>query len=1330
MKMEYSKLFHYYSDLANKFNIFRIRCTLSPSNRSTTVFSHNKHLYFVRQTLKQLELQLKDCLLPEQFRLRQRLKREQKSSTPKTFTKLQQDIARSIRTRQARLQHLPKPEYPENLPVSERREEIIAAISDHQVIIICGETGSGKTTQLPKMCLDLGLGVNGYIGHTQPRRLAAQSVAKRIAEELKSEQAAGYKIRFHDKTHANTYIKVMTDGILLAEIQEDRFLTQYDTLIIDEAHERSLNIDFLLGYLKWLLPRRKDLKLIITSATIDPEKFSTHFNDAPIIEVSGRTYPVEIRYRPLVSETEDRDDRDMFQGIVDAVDELKRESRGDILIFFSGEREIRDAADILRKQNYTATEILPLFARLSSQEQYRIFQAHREQRIILSTNVAETSLTVPGIKYVIDTGQVRISRYSWRARIQRLPIERTSQASANQRSGRCGRTSDGIAIRLYSEADFLARPAFTDPEILRTNLASVILQMTHMRLGDIAAFPFIEPPDSRQIKDGFKLLYEIQAVDKQHRLSNMGRHIARIPIDPRLARMLIEATTLKSLESVLIIVSALSIQDPRERPLEKQQAADEKHSRFKDKHSDFIGYINLWNYFQEQRAALSQNKLRKLCKKEFISYIRMREWQDIRDQIARQLDTPQTESWKVNEDAIHKSLLTGLLGNIGFKDEDRLYLGAHQKKFTLFPGSVLHKKPPKWILAAELVETSKLFARTVARIQPEWIEHSAKHLIKRHYSEPHWEKRSAQVGAYERITLYGITIHARRKINYGPIDPKTSRELFIRHALIYGEYQTNAKFFQHNRKLIRSIENLEAKSRRRDILVDEEVLYDFYDRIIPDTIYNGKTFEKWRKVQEKQHADALFYKAEDLFQRDTKHIGSTAFPDKLSYGGVNLPLQYHFEPGHEHDGITCRIPHILLSPIQPALFEYLVPGMLEEKITAIIRALPKQTRKQFVPAPEYAKACVETINRSDTTPLLSALNHQLLRMTGSTISQEEWDSLTLPDHLTMRFDIIDEKGNTLKTGRDLVKLKGDVKHKTVESFQKIKTHSLEQQGLTDWSFDDLPEYITVNNHGIHVRAYPAIVAKKDAVDIQLFDNPVNSQMAHKKGLRKLFQLQTTEQLRQLKKYISQQQKLCLWYSATGKCDELQRALIEASYDHTFLGDALPRTKSDFQKSLSKHQHNLLETGKTLCHLLDPVLASHFEIHKQLKGNIKVNWLEALNDMHEQMQHLIYPGFLASLDMEQLRILPKYLKGVLRRLEKLKESESRDRGLRLQILPLWERYTMEIKKGTATQKLSKKDLATYRWMVEEFRISLFAQELGTQYRVSAKRLNTFWQEHSM
>ncbi|CAA6821216.1 MAG: ATP-dependent RNA helicase HrpA (EC [uncultured Thiotrichaceae bacterium] len=1283
----------------------------------------------MRQTLKQLEEQLKNCLFPEQFRFRQRLIREKKSSTPKTLAKLQHDIERSIKTRQSRLQHLPTPDYPENLPVSERREEIITAIKENQVVIICGETGSGKTTQLPKMCLELGLGLNGYIGHTQPRRLAAQSVAKRIAEELKSEQAAGYKIRFHDKTHANSYIKVMTDGILLAEVQEDRFLTQYDTLIIDEAHERSLNIDFLLGYLKWLLPRRKDLKLIITSATIDPEKFSKHFNDAPIIEVSGRTYPVEIRYRPLVSETEEQDDRDIFQGIVDAVDELKRESRGDILIFFSGEREIRDAADMLRKQNYAATEILPLFARLSSQEQYRIFQAHRGQRIILSTNVAETSLTVPGIKYVIDTGQVRISRYSWRARIQRLPIERTSQASANQRSGRCGRTSDGIAIRLYSEEDFLARPAFTDPEILRTNLASVILQMTHMRLGDIAAFPFIEPPDSRQIKDGFKLLFEIHAVDKHHRLSKMGRQIARMPIDPRLARMLIEATTLKSLEAVLIIVSALSIQDPRERPLEKQQAADEKHSRFKDKHSDFIGYINLWNYFQEQRATLSQNKLRKLCKKEFISYIRMREWQDIRDQIARQLDSTLAKDWNVNEDAIHKSLLTGLLGNIGFKDEDRIYLGAHQKKFTLFPGSVLHKKPPKWILAAELVETSKLFARTVARIQPEWIEHSAKHLIKRHYSEPHWEKRSAQVGAFERITLYGITLHARRKINYGPIDPKNSRELFIRHALIYGEYETKATFFQHNRKLIRSIENLEAKSRRRDILVDEEVLYDFYDRIIPATIYNGKTFEKWRKSQEKQHADALFYKAEDLFQRDTKHIGSAAFPDQLKYSGVSLPLQYHFEPGHDHDGVTCSVPHILLSHIQPTLFDYLVPGMLEEKITNIIRALPKQTRKQFVPAPEYAKACVEAIHSSSTDSLFSTLNHQLLRMTGSTIPQEEWDKLKLPEHLVMRFEIIDEKGKTLKTGRDLLKLKGDVKHKTVESFQKIKTHALEQQGLSNWTFGDLPEYLSVNNHGIHVRAYPAIVAKKDVVDIQLFDSLLESQTAHKKGVRKLFQLRTTEQLRQLKKHISQQQKLCMWYSATGKCDELQRALVDASYDHTFLREALPRTQTDFQELLTSRQNSLLDTSKTLCHLLDPVLASHFEIHKQLKGNIKINWLEALNDMKKQMQHLIYPGFLESLDLEQLRMLPKYLKGVLRRLDKLQESETRDRGLRLQVLPLWERYTVEIKKNADIQMLSEKDLTIYRWMIEEFRISLFAQELGTQRPISAKRLNKFWQEHS-
>jgi ATP-dependent helicase HrpA len=811
----------------------------------------------MNSALQILKKQLSHCRTTDHFQLSNRLKRLDKKFTEESYKKLTADIQRSCAIREQRTLNCPTPEYPPELPVSLRHDEIIQTIKNHQVVILCGETGSGKTTQIPKMCLDAGRGINGFIGLTQPRRLAARSVTSRLAEELKSSRYTAYKIRFQDQTDKNTYIKVMTDGILLAEIQHDRFLNQYDTLIIDEAHERSLNIDFLLGYLKWLLPRRRDLKLIITSATIDPERFSQHFNKAPIIEVSGRTYPVDIRYSPLVSDDEESHDRDRLQGIIDAINELKYEAAGDILIFLSGEREIRETAEALRKQQYRDTEVLPLYARLSAGEQNRIFRSHRGQRIILSTNVAETSLTVPGIKYVIDPGEVRISRYSWRSRIQRLPIEKISQASANQRSGRCGRTSDGIAIRLYSEEDYLSRPEFTDPEIVRTNLASVILQMAAIRLGDIENFPFVEAPDSRLIKDGFKLLFELHAVDDKHQLTTIGKQLSRLPVDPRLGRMLIAAERLGAVKEVLIIISALSIQDPRERPMDKQQAADEKHSRFKDKKSDFLGYLKLWNYYHEQKATLSQNKLRKLCRKEYLSFMRLREWNEIHHQIRRSLPMKEN-SQDANEDSIHQSLLTGLLSHIGNKDEEHSYLGSYNRKFMIFPGSGIFKKSPKWVMAAEMVETSRLYARTAAKIQPQWLEACASHLIKHHYSEPHWQKRNAQVGGYERLSLYGLTINPRRTINFGAIDPILSRQIFIRHALVYGEYQTNAPYFRHNQALIEELKALEAKSRRRDILVDEEMLYDYYDKIVPASIYSGRAFEKWRKKNEQKNKQALF----------------------------------------------------------------------------------------------------------------------------------------------------------------------------------------------------------------------------------------------------------------------------------------------------------------------------------------------------------------------------------------------------------------------------------------------------------------------------------------
>ncbi|HIO91644.1 MAG TPA: ATP-dependent RNA helicase HrpA [Leucothrix mucor] len=1286
-----------------------------------------------KNQLNQLKKQLADCPRSQFFSFNRRIQQLHKKFSDNSFQKLHQQITTAIEKRQRRLDNLPTPSYPEQLPVSKRREEIIKIIAENQVTILCGETGSGKTTQIPKMCLELGRGVDGLIGHTQPRRLAARSVATRIAEELKSELGThvGYKVRFHEKQNDNTYIKLMTDGILLAEIRSDRFLSQYDTLIIDEAHERSLNIDFILGYLRWLLPRRKDLKVVITSATIDPERFSKHFNNAPIIEVSGRTFPVDIHYRPLISDDKDDKDRDMIGAVIEAADELHRAGPGDILVFFSGEREIREAAEALRKHQPASTEVLPLFSRLSNAEQNRIFHPSGRHRIILSTNVAETSLTVPGIKYVIDTGVARISRYSWRSRVQRLPIERISQASANQRSGRCGRVSDGIAIRLYSEEDFNARDEFTMPEILRTNLASVILMMSTLNLGKIEAFPFVEPPDSRMVRDGFKLLYEIGAVDGDYKVTPLGRRLAHLPIDTRLARMLLAANDEGALREVLIIVSALAIQDPRERPLDKQQAADEKHSRFKDKKSDFISYLNLWNYYQEKRKELSQGQLRRLCKKEFLSYMRMREWFDTHKQLhlslqnAKLKESPQ----EANPDAIHRSLLTGLLGHIGFQEEKREYLGANGRKFYVFPGSGVSKKPPKWVMAAELVETSRLYARTVAAIQPQWVEQLGKHLLRHHYSEPRWEKRPAQVAASERTSFYGITITPQRRINFGPIDTVVSRQIFIRHALVYGEYQCKAPFFLHNLRLVEDIETLEAKSRRRDILVDEDTLYDFYDQHLPQHIYSGKAFEKWRKKVENKNPETLFLTKELLMQRDDSHVDHNLYPDHLTVQGMQLPLRYHFEPGSKDDGVTIRVPFAALGQLKSANFEYLVQGMLEEKIIYFIRSLPKQVRKQFVPAPEYAKACMESIKPSDTA-FIPAIAHQLHRMTGNEIDIQILKAINFEDHLLMRFEVVDESGTVIKAGRDLEQLKGITRQKTTEQISKQKTNTIEREGLTSWDFDVLPETVIIDSMGMKIKAWTALVDQGETVAIKLFDSAEKAQQ--QTGLLKLIMLACSKESRYLKSNLPNIQQHCLHYASTGKCEELKKSIIVNSFRLCFDTDNFNCAKQqDFAAHVEKHRSKLVSQTTDICHQLDTILSFHHKVKKALKGNVNPAWLDALSDITEHSQSLVYVGFLDNLDMHELRQYPRYLKGLQRRIEKLIDNSHKDRGLRLQVQSHWRSYQILMAKDKGNKHLFspqyKAALQDYRWMLEEFRISLFAQELGTAMPISEKRLKKRWRE---
>ncbi|MFZ1344405.1 ATP-dependent RNA helicase HrpA [Thiothrix eikelboomii] len=1282
----------------------------------------------------QLRKQLNTVMGSDRFRLRRELQQLERKPDEARAQRLLEKIEASHQRRSLRMQNKPQPDYPDDLPVAQRREEIIKAIQEHQVVVICGETGSGKTTQLPKMCLDAGRGIDGLIGHTQPRRIAARSVADRIAEELKTQlgQQVGYKVRFTDRTHQDSYIKLMTDGILLAEIQQDRYLNDYDTLIIDEAHERSLNIDFLLGYLKWLLPKRRDLKIIITSATIDPQRFAEHFNGAPIIEVSGRTYPVELRYRPLV-DLEGEDERDLTEAILDAVDELGAIGSGDILVFLPGEREIRETAEALRKHHPPSTEILPLYARLSAEEQHRVFEAHGRRRVVLATNVAETSLTVPGIRYVVDAGLARMSRYSWRAGVQRLPIEKVSQASANQRSGRCGRVAAGVAIRLYSEDDYNSRPLFTEPEILRTNLASVILQMETMQLGEIEKFPFVEAPDLRLIRDGYKLLFEIGAVDADFNLTQSGHTLAKLPVDPRLGKMLLTAEKEGALKEVLVIAAALAIQDPRERPMDKQQAADEKHARFKAENSDFLSLLALWDYFHQQRKALSKSQFRKLCLKEFLSWTRLQEWHDIHQQIrSTLLEVGIKENEKPAEySGIHRSLLSGLLGNIGLKDEDLEYQGANGRKFFIFPGSNLRKKAPQWIMASELVETSKLYARTVAKIESEWIEEFGAHLLKRHYTEPHWEQNSANVAAFERTSLYGITVTPKRRVSYGRIDPVMSREIFIRHALVYGEYKTQAAFFRHNGELIAQIEELEAKGRRRDILADEKLLYDFFDPLIPANIVNGASFEKWRKQAESKNPKLLYLTRDYSMQRDAGHERSGQFPDSMAVQSMILPLRYHFEPNAEDDGVTVRLPLLALNQLSPIRFDYLVPGMLEEKLTAMIRALPKQIRKQFVPAPDYARACLEAIEPSETLALKEALGQQLLRMSGSRIETEAWEQIELPEHLLMRFEVVDDSGVVVNAGRDLSALRNKVGQQAKAELIRQPTQHIERQGLTEWSFGDLPTTHLLEMGGMKLHTWPALYLaspQASTVDIKLFDNEAEAQRQHRLAVLRLFMLALPAEARDLPRQVPQMQQLCLHYAASGKCDELKDSMTRYAFRQAFVEFLDTRQQASFSAAVQVGRKHIFVQAQALARMLAPALTAYHEIRKLLKGKLNPAWLETLNDVNDQLAHLIYPNFLDEIQPDELRHLPRYLKGIQRRLEKMLDAPTKDRALRVQVQPHWERYKQRLNKDRSQMDAKQTAaLHEYRWMVEEFRISLFAQELGTAKPVSAKRLDKVWEE---
>ena len=1275
---------------------------------------------------------LDSLMLRDSQRLQRRLHGAKKVKSPAALQAITEELNQDFTAAELRIAQrraaVPTINYPENLPVSQKKQDIANAIRDHQVVIVAGETGSGKTTQLPKICMELGRGIRGLIGHTQPRRLAARTVADRIAAELETSLGGcvGYKVRFNDQVGDTTQVKLMTDGILLAEIQQDRLLMQYDTIIIDEAHERSLNIDFLLGYLRELLPKRPDLKVIITSATIDPQRFSRHFNNAPVIEVSGRTYPVEVRYRPVVEDADDTE-RDQLQAIFDAVDELGQESRGDILIFMSGEREIRDTADALMKRDLPHTEVLPLYARLSNAEQNRVFQSHVGRRIVLATNVAETSLTVPGIKYVIDPGTARISRYSFRTKVQRLPIEPVSQASANQRKGRCGRVSEGICIRLYSEDDFLSRPQFTDPEILRTNLASVILQMTSLGLGDIAAFPFVEAPDQRNIQDGVRLLEELGAItldDNQHyKLTSSGRSLAQLPVDPRLAKMVLEAQKYGCVREAMIITSALSIQDPRERPAEKKQASDEKHQRFADKESDFNAFVNLWNYLQEQQKALSSSQFRRQCKLDYLNYLRVREWQDIYTQLRQVV---REQGLPVNSEPapfreVHTALLTGLLSHIGQKDSDKQeYTGARNARFAIFPGSGLFKKPPKWTIVAELVETSRLWGRIAARIEPEWIEPLAQHLLKRSYSEPHWEKAQGAVMAVEKVTLYGLPIVAARKVNYSQIDPVLSRELFIRHALVEGDWQTRHGFFKANLKLREEVEELEHKSRRRDILVDDEILFEFYDQRIPHDVVSARHFDSWWKNASRTEPERLNFAKEMLIRQGAENVSKLDYPNFWHQGNLKLKLSYQFEPGADADGVTVYVPLPLLNQVEEKGFEWQIPGIRRELVIALIKSLPKPLRRNFVPAPNYAEAF---LGRAEplALPLLESLEREFRRMSGVTLDREAWQWDQVPDHLKITFRVIDENNRKLAEGKDLDALKLQLKGKVQETLSQVAEDGLEQSGLHIWSFGDLPDHFEQKRGSYSVKAWPALVDEKDSVAIRLFDSQHEQQKAMWRGQRRLLLLNVPSPIKYLHEKLPNKAKLGLYFNPYGKVLDLIDDCIACGIDKLIAEHGGPSwQESGYTRLHDVVRAELNDTVVEIAKMVEQILTAVFNINKRLKGRVDMTMALALSDIKAQMGGLVYRGFVTGNGWKKLADTLRYLQAIERRMEKLAVDPHSDRARMIKVQNVEQAWNTWFNK-LPPQRRDDDDVQDIRWMIEELRVSFFAQQLGTPYPVSEKRI---------
>lgn len=1270
--------------------------------------------------------------------------------------------------------------YPPQLPVSARREDIAAAVRDHQVVIVAGETGSGKTTQLPKICLELGRGAgpaNGgrLIGHTQPRRIAARSVAERIAEELGTQlgDVIGYQVRFTDRTSRASRVKLMTDGILLAELQRDRDLRKYDTLIIDEAHERSLNIDFLLGYLKRLLPRRPDLKVIITSATIDVDRFAAHF-DAPVVEVSGRTFPVEVRYRPLLELPEADDEgepvqRDQTEAILDAVRELSAEGPGDVLVFLPGEREIRDTADAFEALRTDRLEIVPLYSRLSAADQHKVFSSHPStvRRVVLATNVAETSLTVPGIRYVVDTGVARISRYSVRTKVQRLPIEPISQASANQRSGRCGRVAEGIAIRLYSQEDFEARPEFTDPEILRTNLASVILQMASLRLGDIARFPFVEPPDRRNVKAGTDLLEELGALmpPQRHtegasarpdrmtsrgaearspgvRLTEVGRRLARLPIDPRLGRMILEAERIGCLRDVLVIAAALSIQDPRERPEEQRAQADQLHARFKHESSDFLTWLNLWRHVKAQQRELSSSAFRRMCKREHLNYLRIREWQDYESQlrqVAKEMkldvghpsDTP-------DEDGIHQALLSGLLSHIGALEERekarpgerrpmREYVGARNARFAIFPGSVLKGRNPSFLMSAELVETSRLWARQNAAIKPEWAERLGAHLVKRTYSEPHWSRKRAAVMARERVTLYGVPLVADRLVSYGTVDPPLARELFIRHALVQGEWESRHRFLAENARLLEEAEELEHRARRRDIVVDEHTLFEFYDARVGSDVVSGQHFDQWWKRARQTRPDLLTFDPAMLTHDTADQVRQHDFPTQWhdsDEAGLTFPISYHFEPGAADDGLTIDVPVATLNRIEADDFSWLVPGLREELVTELIRSLPKNLRVAMVPAPNTAREFLAA-TPPGAEPLLDALERFARSTRSLVIDREAWDWSKVPAHLRPTYRVVTEEGAEAGRGKDLDALKEPLRPTFEQAMADVAADSgVTATGQTRWTFGTVAESFVQRRAGHEVRGFPALVDEGATVGLQVLATVDEAAAHHRLGVRRLVLLAlgppapVDDVLAAAG--LDQRAKLALVASPYPSVADLLADVRAGLVGEVVDARSSVRDEASYDAVVAAARDAVADGLSAAVHQVMRVLEAWRTADKAISGRADLMTLPAMTDMRAQVARLMAPGFIGDAGIARLRDHPRYLAAVTHRRERLDGQVARDRQLMDQVSGLQEAWLHAVAALPDGQPMPQ-HLRDSRWLLEEYRVSLFAQQLGTREKVSDQRI---------